>query len=305
MSNKLISSKFLYDKLGYAALNVTDLDRSIKFYVELMGLELVSSESGIAYLRCSEDHHDLVLYEALTPGLKRVAFKLSMQEDLDSAFVHFESAKLSPSWLSEEECRELNQGPTFRVREPNSTLCLEFYESMLFMALPYKPTTTKIERIGHVVLGIEKYLEATELLESTFNFLPSDVVKDKFTWMRCFPNPLHHSLAMGASNRNHLHHVNFMVTDIDDIGKAVSRLKKAGVDIVFGPGRHLPSTSIFLYFLDPDGMTMEFSFGMELIDEKNNREPRMLEMHPNTMDIWGSAPDERFGKHGVIEGAPD
>ena len=94
-----------------------------------------------------------------------------------------------------------------------------------------------------------------------------------------------------------------MVTDIDDIGMAAARLKKAGVDIVFGPGRHLPSTSIFLYFLDPDGMTMEFSFGMELLREGEARAPRMLEMHPNTMDIWGGAPDPRFGRVGEIEGS--
>ena len=91
-----------------------------------------------------------------------------------------------------------------------------------------------------------------------------------------------------------------MVTDIDDIGCAATRLREAGVPIVFGPGRHLPSTSIFLYFLDPDGLTIEFSFGMEQIDEHAGREPRMLELHPRTMDIWGSAPDPRFGRDGVI-----
>ena len=58
-----------------------------------------------------------------------------------------------------------------------------------------------------------------------------------------------------------------MVTDIDDVGGAMNRMKAANVPIVFGPGRHLPSTSIFLYFLDPDGNTTEYSFGMELFEE--------------------------------------
>ena len=52
-------------------------------------------------------------------------------------------------------------------------------------------------------------------------------------------------------------------------------------------------------------MTMEFSFGMEEIPAENGRLPRMLEMHPNTMDIWGSAPAPQFGKGGVIGGAHD
>ena len=54
-----------------------------------------------------------------------------------------------------------------------------------------------------------------------------------------------------------------MVTDIDDIGKAVYRARKLDAPIVFGPGRHPPSESSFFYFLDPDGMTLEYSFGME------------------------------------------
>ena len=77
-------------------------------------------------------------------------------------------------------------------------------------------------------------------------------------------------------------------------------MKAAGVPIVFGPGRHLPSTSIFLYFLDPDGNTNEFSFGMELFEEEGARGPRELEHKAEVMDTWGSKPDPRFGKGNPI-----
>ena len=69
-----------------------------------------------------------------------------------------------------------------------------------------------------------------------------------------------------------LHHVNFMVTEINDIGRALHRLGAQGVPIVHGPGRHPTSGSIFLYFLDPDGITLEYSFGMEEIPR--SRRPR-------------------------------
>jgi 2,3-dihydroxy-p-cumate/2,3-dihydroxybenzoate 3,4-dioxygenase len=296
-----VKPQFRYEKLGYAALNVTDLERSVRFYHELMGLDLVRKDENVAYLRCSRDHHNLVLYAAKTPGIKRAAYKMASPEDLNTAYQFFKTKDLNPTWLSEDERRALSQGPTFRVREPNSGLLLEFYDSMIFLAHDYAPTVTKIARIGHVVISTKNYVKSVETLSNDFNFAISDFVEDKFTWMRCYPNPLHHSLAVGFSERDHLHHINFMVSDIDDIGSAISRLHKAGVQIVFGPGRHLPSTSIFLYFLDPDGMTMEFSFGMEELPEESARLPRMLEMHPNTMDIWGSSPHERFGKTGEIE----
>jgi 2,3-dihydroxy-p-cumate/2,3-dihydroxybenzoate 3,4-dioxygenase len=291
---------FRYEKLGYAALNVTDLDCSIGFYRDLMGLDLVARDDDAAYLRCSRDHHNLVLYKAAKPGLRRAAYKVASPTDLDRAFAHLQSHGMEPRWLDDDACRRLNQGPTFRVREPGSGVQFEFFDRMTQMALPFEGRLTKIARIGHVVVATKHYAEAIPRLTKAFNFVVSDFVVDKFSWMRCAPNPLHHSLAMGASETNHLHHINFMVTDIDDVGKALNRLRKAGVEVVFGPGRHLPSTSIFLYFLDPDGMTMEFSFGMEEFDEENGRQPRMLEMHPNTMDIWGSMPAERFGKGGEI-----
>jgi 2,3-dihydroxy-p-cumate/2,3-dihydroxybenzoate 3,4-dioxygenase len=291
---------FRYEKLGYAALNVTDLDRSVHFYRELMGLDLVTKENDVAYLRCSRDHHNLVLYKAANPGLRRAAYKVASPEDLEGAFKHLQAHGLEPRWVDDQECRRLNQGPTFRVREPSSSMQFEFYDSMTQLARPYEPGVTNIARIGHVVVASQHFKEAIPRLSTAFNFAISDFVVDKFCWMRCAPNPLHHSLAMGYSERDHLHHINFMVTDIDDVGRALNRLRKAGVEVVFGPGRHLPSTSIFLYFLDPDGLTMEFSFGMEEIHEDDARQPRMLEMHPNTMDIWGSTPSERFGKTGEI-----
>lgn len=292
---------FSYEKLGYAAINVTNLDRSVAFYQNLMGLDLVEQKNDVAYLRCSSDHHNLVLYTAEKAGLKRVSNKMATQEDLTRAYEFYLAEDLHPVWLSVEESQELNQGPTFRVREPQSGVMFEFYDRMTHLALPYKPTVTQIVRIGHVVVGSPNYEKAVHNLNTIFNFAISDFVEHKFAWMRCFPNPLHHTFAIGNSDRNHLHHINFMVTDIDDIGKAMNRMKKAGVEIVFGPGRHLPSTSIFLYFLDPDGLTMEFSFGMEELPAETARLPRMLQMHPNTMDIWGSPPHELFGKGGEIE----
>src|SRR3546814_9826763 len=62
------------------------------------------------------------------------------------------------------------------------------------------------------------------------------------------------SFAILAGPADGYNHVNFMVSDIDDVGRAINRMKAANVPIVFGPGRHEPSGSIFLYFLDPDGI---------------------------------------------------
>jgi 2,3-dihydroxy-p-cumate/2,3-dihydroxybenzoate 3,4-dioxygenase len=293
--------QFRYHKLGYAALLVTNLERSIRFYRDLVGLELVARDDDTAYLRCSGDHHNLILHTSPTAGIRSVGYQLESPEDLDKAYDFHAANGLNPNWVADGRPYGSVQGRTYRVREPRSGLMFELYDRMEFQAVPYQHTVTRIARIGHVVVATPDYEESRATMSSLFNFALSDIVDGKFAWMRCYPNPLHHSFAVGRSETAHLHHVNFMVTDIDDIGHAASRMREAGVPIVFGPGRHLPSTSIFLYFLDPDGLTIEFSFGMEEIHEASPRQPRMLEMHPRTMDIWGSAPDPRFGRAGCIE----
>jgi 2,3-dihydroxy-p-cumate/2,3-dihydroxybenzoate 3,4-dioxygenase len=103
------------------------------------------------------------------------------------------------------------------------------------------------------------------------------------------------------SEHSKLHHVNFMVMEIDDIGRALHRLRAQGSPIVHGPGKHPTSGSVFLYFLDPDGLTLEYSFGMEEFLEADAREPRVLPAEPDSIDSWGAIRDPRMGTVGEIE----
>jgi 2,3-dihydroxy-p-cumate/2,3-dihydroxybenzoate 3,4-dioxygenase len=296
-----MTAPFRYRGLGYAALNVTNLDRSVAFYHGLLGLDLVSQDAEMACFRCSRDHHNIVLYAAPEAGLKRVAFRVESGKDLDAAFAHFERSGFHPEWVSSEETARLKQGASFRVREKHSGLLFEYFSAITQMATPFAARLTAIERVGHVVIGSADFKGTRNALLNDFNFLVSDYVEDRFAFLRGFPNPLHHTLAVGAAAKTHLHHINFMVTDIDDVGRALHRMNKNNVKIVFGPGRHPPSGSVFLYFLDPDGMTLEYSFGMEEFPEINPREARMLEPVPAAMDTWGAIPDPLFAVNGQIE----
>jgi 2,3-dihydroxy-p-cumate/2,3-dihydroxybenzoate 3,4-dioxygenase len=58
---------------------------------------------------------------------------------------------------------------------------------------------------------------------------------------------------------------------------------------------------MFLYFLDPDGLTVEYSFGMEEFPEIGAREPRRLPPGLESIDFWGAVPDMKFARQGAIE----
>lgn len=292
---------FRYKRLGYVALNVTDLATSTAFYRDLVGLALTESTEEFTALRCSRDHHSVLLYPAAQAGLKRIGFELESRRDLDGARQYLVGLGLEVTDVPADELKRLRTVAALRFRVPGSGLCIEYFVQMMQLAQAYRPTVSKIERLGHVVVNVKDFDQAMDWLTGKLGFSVSDYVPGFAAFLRCFPNPLHHSMAILTGADDHLNHVNFMVEDIDDVGAGMNRMKQHEVEIVFGPGRHQPSESIFLYFLDPDRMTVEYSFGMETFPEQGAREARLLEPVPGTLDAWGSVPTAAFGKIGTIE----
>jgi 2,3-dihydroxy-p-cumate/2,3-dihydroxybenzoate 3,4-dioxygenase len=291
-----------YSKLGYVALNVTDVARARDFYEGMVGLKFAGEgEAGEVFFRCSTNHHDVILYPAKKPGLKRFAFEMASEQELDAMARSLSAEGLRVVELERDERRALHQGRTIRVTEPYSGATLEFYSEMSeFGGQPFVPTLAKIQRLGHVVLKVAEFERACDFYQRVLGLAVSDQIDGLVCFMRC--NAYHHGIGIAKAVAPLLHHVNFMVSEVDDIGKAIARFAKKDVPIVNGPGRHPPSGSMFLYFLDPDGMTVEYSFGMEEFPEEKARKPRTLEAIPESFDYWGSFLDrQRKSAIGEIE----
>jgi 2,3-dihydroxy-p-cumate/2,3-dihydroxybenzoate 3,4-dioxygenase len=296
-----------YSKLGYVALNVTDVARARPFYETLLGLQYVGEgPDGSAFLRCSYDHHNVVLSRAAAPGLKRIGWELESEAEREKLFDRLSRAGHRVWEIGEAECAALHQGPSFRMVEPTTGTVFEFYAAIReFSGQPYAATHTNIQRLGHVVLKSPRFADTVSFLTRELGFKLSDEIAGTVAFLRCWPNPFHHSLAIGKGKEAALHHVNFMVSEIDDIGKAIHRFNKNQVPIVHGPGRHPPSGSVFLYFLDPDGITIEYSFGMETFPRDEARKPRIMEPIQPSFDYWDCPVDPRKSAVGGIETAPE
>ena len=296
-----------YRRLGYVALTVTDPARSMAFYRDIVGVEawLASDGQGsddeTIFLRCSDRHHDLVLSKGDAPALKRIGWEMESPEALAAVRDHMTSLGIAVVPVSNGEADMLGVSEAIRISEPTTGATFEFYTAMDKAPAPFQPSHTQIARLGHIVLSSPVKAETEAFLTDQLNFRISDRIGPVVTFMRCFPNPLHHSFGVGHGDAAQLGHINFMVTDIDDIGRANVRMKKEGVPIVYGPGRHPTSNSIFFYFLDPDGITVEYSFGMEEFPEVDPREPRQFPLVPESFDSWGGQPETSFSKVGGVE----
>jgi 2,3-dihydroxy-p-cumate/2,3-dihydroxybenzoate 3,4-dioxygenase len=293
---------FRYARLEYVALNVTNLERSRTFYETLWGLQPAGhGAEGELFLRCGDKHHDVILYPSTHAGLKRLGWLLESEREIDRAAAHLATFGVSARDVPAAESAALGVGRSIRAACPITGLVHEFFAAATPAETPFVKTVTAFDRLGHVIIRTPEYEKAVAFYQDAFNMRSSDEFDGRVTFMRCFPNPFHHSFGVAKSERNGLHHVCFMVPHLDDLGRGFWRLKKNDVPIVFGPGRHPPSTSNFLYVLDPDGMTVEYSYGMEEFPEIDPRPSRVFPLNPDTLDHWGAVMDPRMAAAGDIE----
>jgi 2,3-dihydroxy-p-cumate/2,3-dihydroxybenzoate 3,4-dioxygenase len=303
----MTDTPFRYRRLGYVALNVANLRQSVEFYRDTVGMDMTDYADGkCAFLRCSDDHHDLVLFPGNEPGVKHLGFEMESDADFDTAAKHLRGLGVSFTDTPAAEAALLQQRKSLRFKVPGCGVTFELYTGSVPAKTPYQPKVANILRLGHCVLKINHFDRSFAWLTENFGFKISDHIKGdqgEVAFLRCWPSPYHHSLGIARSDHNQFHHVAFMVGDIDDIGRANNRLPRAGSQVVYGPGRHVASGSIFLYFLDPDGMTLEYTYGMEEFAEHDPRQARKLEPTLDVADSWGGIPSPKSFAVGVIEGS--
>ena len=70
-------SDIRYKRLAYVALRVSDVARSVQFYKDIIGLdEGVPAANGMHFLRCGDDHHNVIVRQGDGPEIERVAFEV-------------------------------------------------------------------------------------------------------------------------------------------------------------------------------------------------------------------------------------
>jgi catechol 2,3-dioxygenase-like lactoylglutathione lyase family enzyme len=90
---------FRIGKLGHVVLNVRDVERSARFYVEMLGFEIsdVYPETmvpgGMVFLRCNPDHHGIALVGSMQTAapnleLNHLAFEVATLDEVVRARDH-------------------------------------------------------------------------------------------------------------------------------------------------------------------------------------------------------------------------
>ncbi|BEP14867.1 hypothetical protein acdb102_31780 [Acidothermaceae bacterium B102] len=271
--------------IAYVRSGTSDLDASVRFATEIVGLELAApTEIGVAHLRADSRHHCLALVEGPS-GVIASGFSVADADALALAETELERAGFSVRRGTPEEARSRRVGEFVAFDDPFGNR-LELVCNQETITRPVHFTRPAgILEFGHLCLDAPDIYDAHRFWSTTFNARVSDWIKDKACLLRI--DPVHHKLAVFQGDRPGLCHMNFQVESIDDVFRNWHFLVEHGVEIEMGPGRHPQSTAIFLYFLGPEGFTYEYSFGVRRIEDEAAWSPRTFDPDElGSIDMW-------------------
>jgi catechol 2,3-dioxygenase-like lactoylglutathione lyase family enzyme len=270
------------------ALGVQDLDAAVDFYVGTWGLEPAERDGELVLLTAagSESHHILRLRENPQSRLDLVTFDAHDRAAVDDVARRAEAVGMvvlsGPGRSDGPEggfaCRILDgEGRVLEVVAERAT-----------RGHP-KPAVEESLPTGlsHIVLNSPDPEALAASYCEVLGLRISDYLEDKMIFLRA--SQLHHAVAISRCPHVSVNHIAFEVRGVDEFMRATGRLLRSGHELIWGPGRHGPGDNTFSYFRDPNDFIVEYTTGLEIIQDEATWTPRVFRSVPEESDRWGTA----------------
>lgn len=293
MSELLTPRRRLITHLRHIDLAVPDFDRQLSFYTDSWGLKVEHTDTHLAFLAAegSPEQYAVRLRRANDKRIDLIAFGVASTDDVDALAAQLRTDGVQLV-ADPDKLQTPGAGYGFRFfdnegRTIEISADVEVRQHRLIEAGESIPV-----RLSHVVINSPKPEETRAFYERHLGFTLSDTLMHprmgQMMWFMRI-NAWHHSLAIARCPHPSLHHASFELRGLDEYMRGTGRLLRAGVEKIWGPGRHLAGNNTFSYFLDPHGNTMEYTTELELIDE-DSWHPHLYDFsQPEVSDQWGTA----------------
>jgi catechol 2,3-dioxygenase-like lactoylglutathione lyase family enzyme len=283
----------LITHIRHVDLAVPDFDKQFDFYTKLWGLTPVVKDSGIAFLAAegSPEQYSVRLRKSPEKRLDLIAFGAKDRADVDTLAQRLGSSGIrlvtEPGALQTP-----GGGYGFRFFDVDGRTIEISTEVTVRQHRKIEEKESIPVKLSHVVINSPNPEATVAFYEKHLNFSLSDTLMSphmgEVMWfMRT--NRWHHSMAIARCPHVSLHHASFEMRGIDEYMRGTGRLLRAGIEKVWGPGRHLAGNNTFSYFLDPHGNTIEYTTELEELDE-DTWHPHLYDFSdPAVTDQWGTS----------------
>jgi catechol 2,3-dioxygenase-like lactoylglutathione lyase family enzyme len=283
----------LITHLRHVDLAVPDYGNQLAFYTGAWGLKAEHTDTGLTFLAAegSPEQYVVRLRRATDKRIDLIAFGAATPADVDTL----------AGRLAGDGVRLLTEpGP---LPTPGGGHGFRFFDNegrtievSAGVAARQHRAIEEGEsipvRLSHVVINSADPEGTRAFYEKHLAFALSDTLMhprmgEMMWFMRV--NSWHHSMAIARGPHPSLHHASFELRGLDEYLRGTGRVLRAGVEKIWGPGRHLAGNNTFSYFLDPSGNTMEYTTELERLDE-DSWHPHLYDFSdPAVADQWGTA----------------
>ena len=265
--------------LSHVELLTPQLDASVAFARDILGLDVVAEEGDSVYLRCWGDYYgySLVLTAAAEPGLGHGAWRAWNAEQLDDRRRirrgrrrHRRMGRVvlrprprvplhrpgratprSSSGTSTARSRRPARSPRTRSARSAAARAASAYASST--TSPSPPPTSRPRRSG---------TRTSSTSASWAAWRGAGTPPGSSAWPAATRSRTTSASSWTATAQpGRLHHVAFWVETNHDLTQGAKFLIEHGHDIDFGPGQHGIGEQHYLYFRDPVGLRYELNSG--------------------------------------------
>jgi 2,3-dihydroxy-p-cumate/2,3-dihydroxybenzoate 3,4-dioxygenase len=281
LSNQNVGLRGTGMRLRSIELEMPDRSAAVRFLEGTWGLLDAGSRNGTSYLRGTEAIPYVVsVAEARARAVAAVTFSGTAAE-LEQ--VRSRAAAAGVRHSAALEFDEPGGGAGFFLEGPEGQVFRLVAEKE--RVEPLSPDRDRPLQVTHVVINARDREACTRFMLDVLGFRLSD--RTRFmNFIRC--DSVHHAIAYAQSEISSLNHIAFEMADLDAVMRGIGRLKDAGVEPAWGPGRHGPGNNVFAYFVVPFGAALEYTSEVQKIDDGYKvGGPEDWKWPPNRNDHWG------------------
>jgi len=262
-------------RLRSVELEIPDVAPAAEFLERVWGLPPAGSSGETRFFRGTGDHpYILSLSKAAAPAVAAITFSGSDEE------IHAVRQRNGSPRLIKFNVPGGGEG--FEVRGPEA----QNYRFIVEDSKP-KPIGERDRpiQLTHAVLNSTDVEASERFAVEKLGFKVSDRTAH-MRFLRC--NRKHHAIAYAHSQLASLNHIAFEMQSIDAVMRGIVRLREAGFESVWGPGRHGPGNNVFGYFIAPFGGVIEYTAEVsEADDDYKVGGPEDWKWPPGRIDHWG------------------
>jgi len=254
-------------RLRSVELEIPEVPAAAEFLERVWGLSSVGSSGRTRFFRGTGDHpYILSLTQAAAPAVSALTFSGS-EEEIGTTERSFDVP---------------GGGRGYEIRGPQG----EAYRFIVETARPAKiEERDKPIQLTHAVINSTDVEASERFAVEKLGFKVSDRTAH-MRFVRC--NRKHHALAYAKSQLASLNHIAFEMPSLDAVMRGIARLREAGYEPVWGPGRHGPGNNVFGYFIAPFGGIVEYTAEVSEVGEDYKvGSPEDWKWPPGRIDHWG------------------